>query len=273
MPVGHLEELLILAKTYPNPSASHREITCVAAINKNREFRRLFPLPYRYLQGDQKFSKWQWITARIHKASKDHRTESHTIDRDSIVPDAIIPTSNGWNRRLEWINDHLYSSPEILEKHRQEKGASFGFIQPTRLLELEISDSDQPDWTEEEKQKLVHQDGLFDSKEARDKIMLRKLPHDFYYRYECKDEKGIITTWKHKITDWEAGALYWNCQRSHGKNWEKPFREKLEIEFKNKNILFLLGTMHRFPDQWLIVAFYYPPKPDISQARQLDLLM
>jgi hypothetical protein len=28
------EELLILAKTYPSPSAQYRETTCVAAVNK-----------------------------------------------------------------------------------------------------------------------------------------------------------------------------------------------------------------------------------------------
>ncbi len=272
MPIGHVEELLILAKTYPNPSTSNREITCVAAINKSRQLRRLFPLPYRYLQGDQQFAKWQWITARINKAPKDHRPESHTIDGDSIERHEKVPTNEGWKQRLQWLEGHVYPTPSVLEQKRLEKGVTLGFIRPIKLLALEISKSDKPDWTEEEKQKLT-QDGLFDSQEARDKVMLRKVPYDFYYRYQCKDENRVVEM-RHKITDWEAGALFWNCQRSHGKDWETPFRDRLEKEFiKDKNVLFLLGTIHRFPDQWLIVAFYYPPKQEVSGELQLDLKM
>ena len=27
----------------------------------------------------------------------------------------------------------------------------------------------------------------------------------------------------------------------------------------NEELLILMGTIHRFPDQWLIVGFVYPP--------------
>lgn len=272
MPIGHFEELLILAKTYPNPSSQLREITCVAAINRNRQMRRLFPLPYRYLQGDQQFQKWEWVTARIEKARKDHRPESHTIDRDSIVRRSIIPTNDGWRERLKWLEGFMHSDPSVLESLRQSRGDTLGFIRPAKLLELEISKSDQPDWTEEEKEKLV-QELLFDTQEAREKVMLQKVPFDFHYRYECESE-GISKVFRHKITDWEAGALFWNCQRKYGNDWEKYFRARLEADFsKNKDVVFLLGTIHRFPDQWLIVAFYYPPKgADFSAEQQLSLL-
>jgi len=70
-PVG--EELLILTKTYPSPSANYRETTCVAAINSTGELRRLFPVPYRLLDGDAQFKKWEWIRARISRTDKDHR--------------------------------------------------------------------------------------------------------------------------------------------------------------------------------------------------------
>ena len=272
MPVGHVEELLILAKTYPNPSSKHREITCVAAINKQRKLRRLFPVPFRFLQGSQRFSKWEWITARISKAPKDHRAESFTIDTDSIVRREKISTAHGWQERMQWIEDHHHPTPLILEHRRQEFGTTLGFVRPTRLLELEISKSDKPQWTEEEKEKLI-QENLFDSQDVQNQALLRKVPYDFHYRYECEGPCGL-ETFKHKITDWEAGALYWTCHRSHGNRWETPFRQLLEVEFASKkDLLFLLGTIHRFPDQWLIVSLYYPPKQKINAPQQLALKM
>jgi len=106
----------------------------------------------------------------------------------------------------------------------------------------------------------VHkQDGLFDTEQMRASAQLRKLPYDFYYQYECDTETGN-RQFTHKITDWEVGALYWNVRRSHGSNWQRPFRDKLEGEFSGRDLLFLMGTMHRFPDSWLIVGLAYPPK-------------
>jgi hypothetical protein len=39
--------------------------------------------------------------------------------------------------------------------------------------------------------------------------------------------------------------------------------------------MFLLGTIHRFPNQWLIVSLIYPPRPPSAPPGQrsfLDLL-
>jgi len=271
MPPGIMEELLILAKTYPNPSTQYREISCVAAVNKQGFLRRLFPVPYRFLQGDQQFKKWEWITARVSKARKDHRPESYNIDVDSIHRREVIPTNNGWRQRLKWIDPHISDTPSNLEIKRQQSGITLGCIRPTRIVELQIKKSSQPDWTEVERQKLI-QDCLFDSKEVKGKSGLQKVPYDFYYSYTCLGSDGLTVEARHKITDWEAGALYWNCRARYGTEWERYFRMKFETDFASKrDLVFLLGTIHRFPDQWLIVGIYYPPKPSANPSPQLNL--
>jgi len=61
--------------------------------------------------------------------------------------------------------------------------------------------------------------------------------------------------------------LYHNCFNKYNANWENKFRQKVEVEFHKKNdLLYLLGTMHRFQDQWLIVGVIYPPKGRILQG-------
>jgi hypothetical protein len=112
------------------------------------------------------------------------------------------------------------------------------------------------------------QAGLFDDAEAKAIKTLQKLPFDFHYRYECL--VGDVTkTYRHKIVDWEAGALFWNVYRRHGHSWEAPFREKMERQLPASDLVFLMGTIHRFPDQWLIVSLIYPPKVKPSAQTSL----
>jgi hypothetical protein len=232
--------------------------------------RRLFPVPYRFLSDDKKFGKWMWIRARVSKASRDRRPESYKVDVDSIaILGKRISTKDNWGERRQWVEPHTVGSFSELETRRQRTGETLGFVRPSRLLALDIEPVRHPEWTEDEKEKLVR-DGLFDESAARSRALLRKLPYDFYYRYECATAAGAEQH-RHKITDWEAGALYWNCHREYGRGWESKFRQRLETVLAEKDLHFLLGTIHRFPDKWLIVGVFYPPKQPTGQPEQLEL--
>ncbi|MGD1083966.1 MAG: hypothetical protein ABSA47_04345 [Verrucomicrobiota bacterium] len=266
------EQLLILTKTYPSPSAKYRETTCVAAVNSSGQMRRLYPVPYRLLDGENQFQKWEWIRASISSADGDLRPESRHIDADSIQREGNIikPKDGDWSERVRWIQPHIVPTFAALEARRQATGETLGFLRSSKIVELQISPVKQVDWTEADKIKLS-QDGLFDSSEIKQRHPLRKLPVDFHYRYECATS-GKPETNIHKLTDWEIGALYWNCVRSYGPNgWEVKFRHRLETDFAKKDLLLLMGTIHRFPDQWLIVGIVYPTKPPIGAATQIGL--
>ncbi len=118
---------------------------------------------------------------------------------------------------------------------------------------------------------LQKQGSLFDSTDAARIAALRKVPFDFHYRYRCNGPDGS-SDYRHKVVDWEVGALFWNVRRSHGANWEAAFRAKLERELPAKDLLFLLGTIRRFPNQWLIASLLYPPKQQDGEPRQQSLL-
>lgn len=266
----HATELLILTKTYPTPSHKYRETTCVAALSQAGSLLRLFPVPYRLLSDDVKFKKWEWIQASITRASTDNRPESHRIDVDTIlITQKSVGTRHGWAERRRLLEPHIVDNFEALEARRQNSGQTLGFIRPNRVLQLDVTLVKESEWTEEDKIKLV-QDGLFDSEEVKARAPLKKLPYDFHYVYTCSTSTGE-TTHRHKITDWEVGALFWNCYHSHGTNWEKPFRKRLETDFASRDLFFLMGTIHRFPDQWLIVGLVYPPKLKQDEGSQLTL--
>jgi hypothetical protein len=259
-----VEELLILTKTYPSPSTKHRETTCVAAITREGEMRRLFPVPYRFLTGASQFKKWEWIRASLATTTADQRPESRRIDVDSIeLLGERVGTDDSWFERLRIIEPHVLEDFYSLEARRKASGETLGFIRPKGISAFEITPAKPPSWDDADYQKLA-QDGLFDTAEMRNRVVLRKVPFDYHYKYISGEN-----VYRHKVIDWEAGALYWNCLHSYGEEgWEEKFRYKFDAEFQKKDLLFLMGTIHRFPDRWLIVGLIYPPKRQPAPATE-----
>lgn len=268
------QRILILCKTYPSPSARYVETSCVAGMAEDGRLVRLFPVPFRLVEDDQQFKKWQWVSARIRRAQDDARRESHRVSVDTIrLEGEPLPTRGHWIARREAIKGvPVFDSFAALDAARETDGVTLGLLRPTRLLGLDITPVDNPNWTEEELAKLLQeqqQGSLFDAGEdLRSLKTLKKLPHDFHYRYECRTAAGVVE-YRHKLVDWEAGALYWNiCRRA---DWQDAFRQKFVSEFNEREVLFLLGTIHRFPKQWLIVSVLYPPKLPDEMTRQQSL--
>jgi hypothetical protein len=277
MALGRMEKILILAKTYPSPSAQYVETSCVAGISENGGMRRLFPVPFRMVEDSQQFKKWQWIDVRVEKANKDHRPESHKVYVDTINCGDVLDTKKAWASRWEWLEKMpIFTSFDAIDAARLADGLSLALLHPKRLLGLDITKARNQDWTDEEREKLLQeqmQGNLFSEVEERKQVkQLRKVPFDFYYRYVCDTPDGEKEH-KHKIVDWEAGALFWNCYQKHGATgWEQPFRAKLEEDLPSKELMFLMGNQHRFQDQWLIVSLIYPPKRKPVDERQMSLL-
>ncbi len=271
--ISKIQKILILCKTYPSPSSKHAETSCVAGMDEEGKLFRLYPVPFRLVSDDKQFKKWQWINVRAEKAAADHRPESHKIYVDTIVCDEdAISTKNHWKDRRDYLNRiPVFNSFDEIENARQQNGVTLALLKPNRVLSLEIKPVDSAEWTEEEKRKLLslqQQGNLFDETDEKSIRLLKKLPYDFYYVYECSFG-GKTVEYRHKIVDWEIGALFWNVHKKD--NWEELFRRKLEQDLTNQDLMFLMGTIHRFPNQWLIVSLIYPPKQQLEQEIQQSL--
>lgn len=263
------EKILILCKTYPHPSESYLELTCVAGIKENGELVRIYPVPFRHLAGEQKFKKWQWIEADTAIAKNDSRKESRKIpDITTIKLLDFIGPDQGWYLRKQAINAAIsYTSYDSLMADFHAKYISLALLKPLRIIDLQIEADKKPNWTEQEIAKLKGDsrqtafDFQDDSIKLRESKMLEKIPFVFRYIYEYEHE-GEIKTRKTIIKDWEAAALYRNCVASHGKDWQKPFRQKLLTELSQKDMTFLMGNIGSVPKQWMIISLIYPPKPE-----------
>src|SRR5947209_14202160 len=91
------KKILIWGKTYPELSIKHLETVCTGGVTEDGCPIRLYPIPYRYLGGEEQFRQYQWITARVARNYADPRPESHRIDCETIdIGDAIAPDEYGW---------------------------------------------------------------------------------------------------------------------------------------------------------------------------------
>jgi hypothetical protein len=98
------QRILILCKTYPSPSARYVETSCVAGMTEDGRLVRLFPVPFRLVEDEQQFKKWQWISARVRRAQDDARPESHRVSVDTIqLEGERLPTRDHWIARREVI--------------------------------------------------------------------------------------------------------------------------------------------------------------------------
>ncbi len=270
------QRVLILCKTYPSPSAKYSETSCVAGMDENGNLIRLYPVPFRLISDDSQFKKWQWINVRLEKANKDHRPESHKLYVDTIqCDDNVLSTRNHWTDRRYYLDKitSMFKSFDALEKAQSLNNTSLAVIKPKRIVSLEIRKASTAEWTDEEKQKLLslqQQGNLFDETDEKNIRLLRKLPYDFYYIYECESGNENIT-YKHKIVDWEIGALFWNVYTKYKGDWEEPFRKKIEQDLAQSDLMFLMGNIMRFRNQWLIVSLIYPLKLPPGQEAQQKL--
>ena len=249
------KKLLIVVKTYPTPANRGVEVSCTAAITEQSEWIRLFPVPYRFLDGEKRFQKYQWIEASIRR-SRDHRPESFQIDADSInILSDPISSKDSWKARRE-VLEAMRSQCLCCLKEEQisNKFPTLGFFKPGEISGLSL-EAVEPHWTESELAKL-NQLGMFDGNPHK---TLEKIPYTFYYTFRCAHDH--CGGHRMSCTDWEMGQAYRNFRDSYGLDWQSKFMEKFDQGIRMKSDThFFVGTVSNHPNSWIIVGLFYPPQ-------------
>ena len=106
MGVGKKEQILITVRTYPMPSARHIELVCTAGITDQEEWRRLYPVPHRYLQGRQQYRTYDVIELEVARG-KDNCPETRTANLRTL---RIIDRIDCWDSRSQWVNPTVFPS-------------------------------------------------------------------------------------------------------------------------------------------------------------------
>lgn len=248
------KKVLVTVKTYPTPASKGAEVSCSAGITDDGKWIRLFPIPFRFMAGDKRFGKYQWIEVAAKKSS-DPRKESFEVAIDTLrILSGPLPTSNAWRARKEIILLRQAPSLCYLQRNRKQTGDTLGVFKPKTIHKFVI-EPDTPDWTPAERRRLL-QYSLYDKYPL---IPLQKIPYKFFYRFKCDESKCP----GHKLTcvDWELGQAYRAWRRKYGANWEWAIMNRFETDMILKyDIYFFVGTVHGHPGAWIIVGLFYPPR-------------
>lgn len=255
--------IMVIVKTYPNPVYRVNEATCVAGIIPERGFIRLFPIPWRHLPEERRFSKWQWITTIAKHHRNDSRPESFIPDINSISLGEKVDSEKGtWNERLKIIRPFIRPSLCSIVEDQKREGSSLGIFPPLEVLDFKWSNVEKA-WTPKEIAKIT-QGGLFDDK---DLPLLEKIPFDFRFSFRCQDCK---TGKQHvaKIVDWELGQQFRKLRDQEASELAclKKLKDKWlgELCSPDKSTFFIVGNTFEHRSSFLVLGVIWPNK--IRQA-------
>lgn len=260
------ERILVTVKTYPTLSAKYGETVCTAGVKEDGSWIRLYPVPFRKLEEQEQYKKFDWIECRVAK-HKDLRPESfRPVDPKDLRPVGHIDTADEWRerRRLLLETCTVHTNLRSLIAGAKENKMSLAIFKPARLLDF-VCEPDEREWSDEKLQQMRAQEaqqGLFDDTAwKRTFKIIPKLPYKFSYQFE--DEASQKS--RMRILDWEIGALYWNCLRRTGneQNALDLVKKKYWDEFIQKDLHFFLGTTLQFhqvaPNPWVIIGVFPIP--------------
>ena len=170
--------------------------------------------------------------------------------------------SKQWGRRNSIIFPHIRSAAEVYRPNRDLNESTLAIIKPKEIINFEIDETPDEDFKKQvaNLQALQSQLGLF---ESRDNRPLDLIPYSF--RYEYIDDAGARH--RQKVVDWETYQLYRNC--SNRENWKELMFQRYAVELLKTDIHLFIGTMQRFPQNWIIIGVYRP-STSILQPNMFD---
>ena len=240
-----LTKVLIAVKTYPTLSAQYDELVCTAGFREDGSWVRIYPIPFRKLEYEKRYSKYDWVEIDLVKNGKDFRPESHKPWSIESAFNVVghIDTVNNWQERKNIVLKKVYTNiTQLIAEAKDKKIAtSLATFKPTEILDFTIEEVER-EWDKEKLATLkakAQQLHLFQNAENPFEVV-NKLPFKFSYRF--KDEEGTIS--KYMIEDWEI-----SLKRHEGHDREakacEDVRKKYWDDFTlTKDLYLFLGTIY-----------------------------
>lgn len=261
------ERVLITVKTYPTLSQKYGETVCTAGIRPDGSWVRLYPIPFRRLDEEEQYAKFDWIETDLIRNRSDPRPETYRpADPNDLRQVGHVGTADQWRERRRLLNAaRLYDRLQPLLDGAKGNTVSLAVFKPARMIDF-VCEECERDWKSAKVaaiQQNVAQGNLFAGEEWRKTFQLMpKLPYSFSYRFADADGRES----EMQILDWEIGQLFWNClQQCH--NDESAALEKVRGkyfgEFLKRDLRFFLGTVKQFhgfsPNPWVIIGVFPLP--------------
>lgn len=253
------KRVLITVKAYPNPSREHGETVCCAGIDLgNSQLIRLYPIPFRDLDNNQRFKKYSIIEVSCFRSSEDKRPESFRVNCDTIKVIKSFDTTKDktWQRRKDIVLKIPAKSMCQVLKDAKDNDLSLAIIKPENItferMKRRLSDP---------KKRAAYYTQL--SLLRGTKSVIEEIPYLFYYRFKCV---GTDNCPGHKLSiiDWEIYQAYRDWRRKYPQ--EDVLLGKIKQRWldmsdtSKKDVRFYVGNMKRFRDTFMVLGVFYPPR-------------
>ncbi|MCL2832291.1 MAG: hypothetical protein FWD78_03890 [Treponema sp.] len=181
------KRVYITVKTYPTLSEKYDELVCTAGVCEDGSWIRLYPLPFRKLDNEQKYKKWQWIEADVEKNTSDFRPESYkvlNIDSIKIFPKGSSNVNWEEQKRLLFKTEKIFTNlTEIIKIAKKPPYKSLVIFKPTKIHDFYAEPTDR-DWPKDKldriKEKAKQLSLLQTSEEVIEEFkVVQKLPYTF----------------------------------------------------------------------------------------------
>jgi hypothetical protein len=264
------EKILITVKTYPTLSSKYDELVCTAGFREDGSWIRLYPIPFRKLDYENRYAKYQWIELDIVKNNSDFRPESYRpYDYDNILVGEKISTGRDrlWLERKKFALHKVYDDIEVLKAEAKDKElyTSLATFKPTKIRKFKCEPISR-EWDSDKLIKLEAKAKQYDLFKRSDNPfnVVDKVPYKFSYHIE--DINGKESTMM--IEDWELCQLYWKVLKKHNGDEEKACLDVKKKYFDDfamtKDLYLYLGTTRQFhlvaPNPFIIIGTFHPKK-------------
>ena len=258
------QNVLILVKTYPTPSQQHREVVCTAGVTEAGQWIRLFPIPYRALEDEQRYKVFSWVNVATIKGS-DGRPETYRVAEDSITVLRSLDPRRDIEERIKYIEGLEISSAEEMERLYRDEYKTLGVFSPKEVVDLEITPTAR-DWTDAERTKLLQASLLDSGEEPR---ILEKIPYAFHLHWRCNDSQ-CTQIHRRLVTEWEIMQAYRSYTQQYGTEEKALLMLKhhyLErFNSKDYKSYIFTGNMLRAQPTFLVVGHYWYPRKNRKQV-------
>ena len=189
------EKILITVKTYPTLSRKHGELVCTAGLRENGTWMRIYPVPYRLLDYEHRYSKFDWIETSFSKNTSDPRPESfRPNDPHSIQKVGEMDTHDDWRERRDIVlgKAQVYDRLGCLIKAAHANELSLAVFKPTTVLDFVWEADEEKDWDPakvEEMRSKGDQGELFATEHWRETLEL--IPKSYRERSAIKERTKL----------------------------------------------------------------------------------
>ena len=145
------EKVLIAVKTYPTISEKYKELACTAGFREDGSWIRLYPIPFRLLDQEQQYKKYQWVEVDIARNKGDQRPESHRVLSTSEIKLLHeVGTDREWEERRKLVlgNQRIYTNLKEIIGLAHENKISLVVFRPAEILGF-VAEATKPEWPHE----------------------------------------------------------------------------------------------------------------------------